>query len=271
MNIFIKPLLRQSVIASLLSLLAACASTDQQDDDDFVQFDSKPSIATPVPLGEPAVLEVAEAEPVVEEQAKKVETPAEPQATDITDKPLPNPYLSQAKSVNSTSQKQFKQALAAFKAKQYAKARRLFVALSQAQPQLSGPYLNLALLAVKQKQPQQAQQYFQQAIKANGQNIYAYSEYAYWLRQQGKFDEAKLQLQQALEVWPDYPTAHRNLGILLDLYQGQGEQALLHYKKYQSLLAKPDRLVRAWIVDLERRLKAQAKAAAASASEGEAG
>ena len=52
---------------------------------------------------------------------------------------------------------------------------------------------------------------------------------------------------------PNDAMTHYNLGILYDIYLGKTELALQHYRKYQQVLAEPDKRVGGWIKDLERR------------------
>lgn len=260
MNIFINQHFRQYGFLFIAIFLTACSN---QPGKNPVLLKPKDSIAdneqaaTVQQPGKPLKSDQTNADPVSSSaESGSIAPDIKPAlSTDIRENALPNPYMNdEGIKIKPSSKKQFKQGVKAFKKKEYLKARRLFVNLTQIQKELSGPYLNLALIAEKQKQPEAAESYFQQATEVNKKNIYAYNQYAIFLRGQGRFQEAREQLEQALEIWPDYPDGHRNLGIILDLYLGEHQQALLHYKKYQSLLDKPDRLVKAWIVDLERRL-----------------
>jgi hypothetical protein len=56
-----------------------------------------------------------------------------------------------------------------------------------------------------------------------------------------------------LKLDAGYALAHRNIGILYDLYLGQPAVALEHYKKYLELTSDPDPGVDRWVVDLSRR------------------
>lgn len=263
MNIFINQYVRPYGFFLIAAFLTACSSQPGKDSvllepSDIITADGQraaqqQTAKNPESSQEKAASASAE-QGVVAAGTAVTEKPA--LSTDIREQTVPNPYMNDdGVKIKRSSKKQFKQGVKAFKKKEYLKARRLFINLTQIQKELSGPYLNLALIAEKQKQPEAAESYFQQATEVNKKNIYAYNQYAIFLRGQGRFQEAREQLEQALKIWPDYPDGHKNLGIILDLYLGEHQQALLHYKKYQSLLDKPDRLVKAWIVDLERRLK----------------
>ena len=165
-----------------------------------------------------------------------------------------NPYGRDRDPVPSTAATRFERARAAMLAGDYAAAENDLTWLVEAHPKLSGPYLNMALLYVQTERVAEAEPWFQRAIAANERNLNAYNQYAIYLRQQGRFDDAETQYQRALTVWPAHPESHLNLGILYDLYRGEWDKALTHYQRYQALQTEPDRRVAGWIIDLERRL-----------------
>jgi tetratricopeptide (TPR) repeat protein len=120
-------------------------------------------------------------------------------------------------------------------------------------PDLSGPYLNLALLHSAQGNVDEAEASFKAAIDVNPSNLSAYNQYAIFLREQGRFDDAEAIYLSALEVWDDHAETHLNLGVLYDLYRGEHERALQHYHRYQDLTGNEDRTVAGWIIVLERQ------------------
>ncbi len=76
-------------------------------------------------------------------------------------------------------------------------------------------------------------------------------------RDKGRFKEAAGFYQRAIEADPNYAYAHRNYGILLELYMGKLKQALAQYEEYQKLTKGEDKQVAKWIVDLSRRSGAE--------------
>ena len=56
-----------------------------------------------------------------------------------------------------------------------------------------------------------------------------------------------------------YANAHLNIAVLFDIYLYDLDQAMGHYKKYQSLTNNSDKLVAKWVVDLERRIAVNAR------------
>lgn len=177
--------------------------------------------------------------------------------------PKENPYLTNQPPVSSADQKLFAQALSAAKAERWDQATALFQSLTKQNPALSGPYLNLGVIAQKQDQLDQAEAWFKKAIQVNANNLDAYTALALLYKNQAKFAEAKEQLTKAVTIWPLYPAGHRNLGILNEFYLGDFKAALKHYKTYQGLLEKPDRKIKGWIIDLERRIPADPEEQAA--------
>lgn len=167
----------------------------------------------------------------------------------------PNPYLAERPSVPGEAKKRFAAAKQAMNKQQWSQAKIDLEWLVNYYPNLSGPHLNLALLYRQLNQPNKAESAFKRAIAVNRNNVNAHNQYAVFLREQGRFDDALERYQKALEIWPDHADAHRNLGILYDLYMGKPDMALPYYKRYQELLDSPDRIIAGWIKDTERRVK----------------
>lgn len=166
----------------------------------------------------------------------------------------PNPYTAGAPPVARDLQRDFERALEQLEAERWDRARSLLEDLTERAPQLSGPWVNLASIHRAQGRDQQARQALERAIALNPDNLEAYNHLALLQREAGAFDRAEQLYRQALAIWPYHDISHRNLGILLDLYRGEGEQALLHYRAYQQLQDEPEREMTGWIMDLERRL-----------------
>jgi tetratricopeptide (TPR) repeat protein len=81
-------------------------------------------------------------------------------------------------------------------------------------------------------------------------------------RQSGQFDKARQAYEQALQLDPQLAPAVLNLGILFDLYLGDGTRALAQYERYLTLTPQGDANVSKWIADLKNRKPAPVAAAA---------
>ncbi|WP_223421980.1 tetratricopeptide repeat protein [Alcanivorax limicola] len=129
----------------------------------------------------------------------------------------------------------------------------VFQSLTARYPALSGPWVNVGLIALRQQNWQDAEAALRQALDVNAQNPYAHNALGIALREQGRFAEAADHYQHAVTLDPLYARAHFNLGVLAELYLQDIPQALAHFQAYQALQRQPDSTVANWITDLERR------------------
>lgn len=149
-------------------------------------------------------------------------------------------------------QVEFDSALALLKAEQYEKSIDGFKKLAAALPDNPIPLTNLALAYKKLGQFNLAEEHLKQALVIEPENPVASNELALLYRQKGRFTEARPIYEKVLEKYPHFTMAHKNLGVLCDLYLKDYECALTHYKSY-SLAAPDDKAVQIWIADLQKR------------------
>ena len=81
-----------------------------------------------------------------------------------------------------------------------------------------------------------------------------WTEYGLTLRQAGKFAEARAAYESALEANPSYAPAHRNLGVLLDLFLDDPVTAQAELETYKTLTGE-DKPVSGWLAELRARNK----------------
>lgn len=156
--------------------------------------------------------------------------------------------------VSDRSAALFEDALAAMREQRFTDAEVLLLELTEREPELSGPWVNLGAVYLAMDDQQAAQEAFQRAIDLNPDNCAAYNQMGILSRQNGDFLTAEANYLACVERVPDFREAYLNLGILYELYLGRLPEALAAYRTYQSLLDTPDRRVEGWVVDLERRL-----------------
>ena len=175
----------------------------------------------------------------------------------------PNLYLTHPMPVPIQASAEFLQAMESLDKDDISLASEQLNKLTISYPSLSGPWLKLGDIALSTGNERQAIAHFSQAISLNPHNYVARGRLASLLREQGDFSGAQAQYQQALKTWPGLVSAHINLGILYDLYLGDKQQALAHYKlaqKLNELDNKPlNKQLKIWIVDVDRQLKLLAK------------
>ena len=139
------------------------------------------------------------------------------------------------------------------------KQRNLFSELTQSQPELAGPWVNLGHIHLQHGKPEAAQTSFEQALRANPFNCDAHNQLGVMARRDGRFTDAETHYLDCLQADPGYGRARLNLGILYELYMGRLGEALATYHDYQANLIEPDARVNGWVMDLERRVAAIAK------------
>ena len=238
--------LMQSVLLALLSvaLLASC-STAPSSNDSTTQTRSEPSLNS--------------ADKDIVDLVNLNNKGANNSLSDIagnTDKR--NAYLEQAPQrladVPAAVLAQYQQAINAMKNQQWQNANSLFDKVIAAQPQLSGAYVNKAIIAINQQALTEADILLTQAIKANSSNPYAHQIKANLARQQGQYAQAEQGYITALTLWPQYPQAQLNLAILLELYRGKLLQARQFYLAY--LTNQPDdEQAKRWLAGVEIKIK----------------
>jgi len=179
-------------------------------------------------------------------QRSAVEAGLPPLAEDLPALPTPP--------VHGRNALAFDQAVIAMREGRMRDAEIVLLEITVDQPELAGPWINLGRLYVALQQPEEARGAFQRAVRANPRNCTAYNELGVLSRQIGDFAGAEEHYRTCLEKMPSFRDAYLNLGILYDLYLGKLPEALEAYKRYQSLLSEPDRRVKGWVMDLERRL-----------------
>jgi len=132
-----------------------------------------------------------------------------------------------------------------------------FQLMSQSYPDLPGPYANLGLLYRNANQLADAETSFQKATEHAPWDAATWTEYGVTLRQAGKFAEARTAYEKAISVNPTYAPAHRNLGVLLDLYLADSVAAQSELETYKTLTGE-DKPVSGWLADLRARNKSSA-------------
>lgn len=156
--------------------------------------------------------------------------------------------------VKSQSAQLFQQSLVALEASDYGRAEGLLNQVTELQPELSGPWVNLGQVYLAGQRAEEARAAFERAIAANPTNCAAYNQLGVLARQQGELKKAEESYLACIERNPAFPQVYLNLGILYELYLGRLPQALEAYRTYQQLVEVEDPQVKGWVLDLERRL-----------------
>lgn len=157
------------------------------------------------------------------------------------------------------SQEQFERASALLEVGQTERALLILEKLTQVQPELAGPWVNMGIAYLQLEEESAAIEAFNKALAANQHNCDALNQLGVLARKRGDFGEAEQYYQRCIEAQPSFADAHLNLAILYELYMGRLNEALVAYNEYQLSLLEPDATVSGWMIDLERRTSAVAQ------------
>ena len=123
--------------------------------------------------------------------------------------------------------------------------------LTQSYPDLPGPYANLGILYRNANQLAESEAALAKATERAPWDAQTWTEYGLTLRQAGKFAEARAAYERAIKANPSYAPAHRNLGVLLDLFLDDPLTAQAELETYKTLTGE-DKPVSGWLAELER-------------------
>ncbi|UCG38033.1 MAG: tetratricopeptide repeat protein [bacterium] len=87
---------------------------------------------------------------------------------------------------------------------------------------------------------------FLRAVEASPDRHEGYLNLGLALRRQGKFSEARRVYEKGIERAP-HPDLHLNLGVLLELYRGEPDSALVQYQAYVEEEGPGSQRVKGWI------------------------
>lgn len=127
-----------------------------------------------------------------------------------------------------------------------------FQQLAAGFPQLAGPHVNLGILHRKAGRLDPAIESLRTAVERNPVSAVAWTELGVTLRMRGNFQDAAAAYERAIAVDPAFAPAHRNLGVLRDLYLGDPHGALAALEQYKALTSE-EKPVTGWIAELRQR------------------
>src|SRR5512139_2801162 len=161
--------------------------------------------------------------------------------------------ITEVPTMDEASRRDFDRAVAMLKDQDYGQAIDLLEKVIKQSPGVTAPYIDIAIAYLRVGKPEQAEKHLQTALTLFPGHPVACNEYGLLYRKTGRYAEARAIYEKAIERFPDYYPAHKNLGILCDLYLNDPACALAHYEIYGK--ARPeDAQVLLWIADVRARL-----------------
>lgn len=156
--------------------------------------------------------------------------------------------------VSKAVDEKYQQALILIDKKKWQQAHKLLDEVIALQPELSGSYVNKALIYKKNKAYAKAHEQLDIAISVNKLNLYAHHIQGQIYRLEGSFEKAEVSYKAALAIWPDFAQAQLSMAVLLELYRGRLQDAYRYYHAYLAL-EPDDKEVQRWLAGLEIKMK----------------
>ena len=120
-------------------------------------------------------------------------------------------------------------------------------------PDLAAPRIDLGVAYHIAGDLDAAEAALNQAIELNALHPVAHNELGIVYRKTGRFAEARASYEAALDIYPGYHYARRNLAVLCDLYLAEPACALQNYEAYMATVPN-DEEVEIWMADLRLRM-----------------
>ena len=154
--------------------------------------------------------------------------------------------------VTPEDQAKYESAVRLMQEERYEPAIKLLLDLTGRIPTLTAAHIDLGIAYARTGDLDQAEASLLKALELSPQHPAACNELGLVQRRKGEFAKSRASYETALAQFPEFHYAHRNLGILCDIYLGDTACALEHYEAY-SRVVPDDAEVAKWITDLRRR------------------
>ena len=155
--------------------------------------------------------------------------------------------------MDEAASRDFERAVRMLQDEEYEQAIVVLEKIIENSPGVSAPYINMAIACRHLGKLEQAEEYLKTALHMVPEHPAASNEYGLLYRKTGRFAESRAIYEKTIARFPDYYPAHKNLGILCDLYLNDTACALEHYEIYSRAMPE-DNQVKLWIADLQIRL-----------------
>ncbi|HUI46258.1 MAG TPA: tetratricopeptide repeat protein [Nitrospirota bacterium] len=156
--------------------------------------------------------------------------------------------------MNAESREDFGNAVKLLNDGKNEKAIELLSKVTLRSPGVAAPHIDIAVAYMRTGKTGPAEEHLKTALGLIPGHPVASNEYGLLLRRSGRFREAREVYQKEIARFPEYLPVHKNLGILLDLYMDDPEDALREFETYAAG-APSDTQVKTWIAELTMRLK----------------
>jgi Flp pilus assembly protein TadD len=169
--------------------------------------------------------------------------------------------------VSPNEQRTFDDAVRALRGGRSEEAERGFQAVARSNPLIGGPHANLGVMFRQAGKLKESVDELQLAVALSPNQPVYWNQLGVSYRQSGKFDKARDAYEKAIALDDAYAAPTLNLGILNDLYLGNGKRALELYTQYLALSPGGDATVTKWVAELKNRKPSSSSAITVSQKE----
>ena len=164
--------------------------------------------------------------------------------------------ITEAVSMSDALRTDYDRALALLGADNLEQGIALLETIVESAPGISGPQIDLGIALHRKGDLEDAEERLLQALELNPEHPVIHNELGIIYRKTGRFDAARRSYDAALATYPGYHHARRNLGVLCDLYLADPQCALQSYEAYMQTVPG-DEEAAMWIADLRNRTQLQ--------------
>ncbi len=225
-------ILRLLIVGTLMIFISGCVTTGEKKSDE-IKTVNKNSCATP--------------------SVKSNTKGQEFEATQIRCLPGGAIEVTENYGVDPEIRDEFDRAVVLLSEENYPEAIMLLKAVSGKTSKFSAPHINLGIAYAKTDEMKKAEESLKKALEINSRHPVAINELGLVYRKTGRYEEARKLYETVLSMYPDFMPAHKNLGVLCDIYTQDLDCAYEQYQQYLKIIPD-DEKVKMWVADVKNRM-----------------
>lgn len=161
-------------------------------------------------------------------------------------------FIAEEARISSSLRDDYDRALGMLQRGQSREGIELLETVATTAPLLSAPRIDLGIAYHRVGDLEAAEQHLLQAVEISPNHPLVHNELGIIYRKSGRFAKARASYETAISIYPGYHFARRNLAVLCDLYLGDAGCALENYEAYMQTVPGDDE-AEMWIADIRGR------------------